>query len=284
MKKLLLFAIIFSSAFTLGAQTVITGWTFPSKNGADSLNANLGLAGNKSYDIRFEGTDTAYDVIYFSPEATDYSAAAKGWDNGSDAKFWSIKFKAADYRTFKVSSKQYSTDADKSPRDFKLQWRLSSGTYADVPSGTITVSNDWSTGVVTNLDVPITGQGSSSIYIRWIMTSNTSVNGGTVQADGETRIDDIQVTALSTLGNNEIVYSNRLTISPNPNHGRVNLTSTVALKEFRIIDLKGRTISSGNCTGTSLSIDLPGIAPGTYALSVKFEDQDAWYTKRFVVE
>lgn len=283
MKKHLLLLVFLVAGFSLSAQTVITGWSFPVNSGTDSLNANIGLPGNLGYDIRFEGTDTAYDVIYFAEGATDYAAAAKGWDNGADAKYWSIKFKAADYSNFKVCSKQYSTDSV-SPRDFKLQWKISGGDFADVPSGAITVSNDWTTGVLDSLPVPVTGQGTSSIYLRWIMSSNTSINGGVVTADGETRIDDITVTATSSLGNKEIVFSNRLSLSPNPNHGVFNVTSTVPMKEVRIFDLTGKTITTAVNPGSSLAVDRPGLPAGAYFISVQFNDQAAWYTSKFIVD
>ena len=283
-KKFLLFSMVFITTFALNAQTVITGWTFPVNSGPDSLNANMGLTGNLGYDIRFEGTDTTYDVIYFADGATDYAAAAKGWDNGADTKFWSIKFKAADYTNFKVSSKQYSTIAGNGPKDFKLQWKLSGGTYEDVPSGSLIVMDDWTTGVVTELPVPITGQGTSSVYIRWIMASNDGVLGGSVAAGGETRIDDILVTATSTLGQEEILYTDRISVSPNPNKGCFTVHSTVPMSSVRISDLSGKTLHSAVNCGTSAAIDLLNPAPGTYFLSVKFSDRDSWYTKKIVVE
>lgn len=282
MKKSLLLGIMLFSAFCMNAQTVITGWTFPVNSGPDSLNANLGLTGNLGYDIRFEGTDTTYDVIYFATGASDYAAAAQGWDNGADEKYWSAKFKAADYTNFKVSSKQYSSPDG--PRDFKIQWKISGGSFADVPGGTVAVGNDWTSGIVTALPVPITGQGTSSIYLRWLMSSNASVNGGTVALTGETRIDDILVTAVSSTGENEILFTNRLSLSPNPNHGRFTVHSTVALKEVRLTDLNGKTVFNASDCGTSLVIGLQEPKAGTYLLNVKFEDQDRWCAKKVVVE
>lgn len=282
MKKALLASILIFVALSMNAQTVITGWSFPVNSGPDSLNANMGLPGNLGYDIRFEGNDTTYDVIYFADGAADYAAAAKGWDNGADTKYWSAKFKAENYSNFKVCSKQYS-DAD-GPRDFKLQWRISGGTLADVPGGTIAVGTDWTAGVLDSLPVPITGQGSSSIYLAWMSASNTSVGGGTVTPAGETRIDDIVVTAVSTLGENEIVYTNRLAVTPNPNHGTFTVHSTVPFSELRITDMNGRIVFRSADGGTALTVNIPGAVAGTYALAVKFEDQSNWFVKKIVIE
>jgi hypothetical protein len=284
MKKQLLIVILMCTVLSLGAQTVITGWSFPVNSGPDSLNANTGLPGNLGYDIRFEGTDTVYETIFFATGATDYAAAATGWDNGMDARFWSVKFKAENYGSFKISSKQSSSGEFDGPRDFKLQWKISGGSYADVPSGSVTVADDWTTGVVSTLDLPVTGQGSSSVYVRWIMTSNTSVMGGAVNPLGETRIDDILITGVSSLGNNEILFSNRLTVSPNPSQGIFSVRSTVPLKEIRIVGMDGKTVMNNACQGSVMEVSLPGLAAGTYALSVKFDDQDAWYTRQIIVK
>jgi hypothetical protein len=284
MKKLLLLSILLAGTLSLGAQTVITGWTFPVNTGTDSLNATVGLPGNLGYDIRFEGTDTAYEVIYFAEGATDFAAAATGWDNGADTKFWSVKFKAADYSDFKVSSKQFSNSANNGPRDFKLQWKISGGSYADVPSGAITLASDWTTGVVAALPVPVTGQGTSSVYIRWIMASNDGVNGTPVDAAGETRIDDILITGVSSLGTNDILYTNRITVGPNPSHGIFTVTSTVPMKEIRLLDLSGKVISTEIPSGNTQAFDLSGLNAGTYALSVKFNDSDSWYTRKIIVD
>lgn len=53
MKKLLL-AMMVMMNYQLMAQETLTGWTFPSATVPDSLNADLGTAQNKAYDIRFQ--------------------------------------------------------------------------------------------------------------------------------------------------------------------------------------------------------------------------------------
>jgi hypothetical protein len=41
---------------------------------------------------------------------------------------------------------------------------------------------------------------------------------------------------------------------------------------------------NNTCQGSVMEVSLPGLAAGTYALSVKFDDQDAWYTKQIIVK
>ncbi len=144
MKKQLLLFTFLLVMLTAVVQGTITGWTFPVNSGADSLNANLGTATNQGYDLRFQlvitpESDSTINTIYFADGAENFAAATAGWQDGAAVRFWSVKFKAANYSNFKVSSKQKSVDG---PRDFKLQWRLSSTTFEDVPEGTVTLAND----------------------------------------------------------------------------------------------------------------------------------------------
>ena len=289
MKKQLLFIVMALMAGTLSAQDTITGWNFPANSGPDSLNANLGLTANKSYDLRFQWvltltSDSTLNTVTFVDGPTTFAAATTGWENGAEVKFWSVKFKASDYSNFKVSSKQKSDAANPGPRDFKLQWRLSSGTYADIAGGAITLGSDWTTGVVTDLPVPITEQGTSSIYIRWIMSSNTDINGGTVAATGQSMIDDILLTGVNSLGQNEILFTNRLKVFPSPNNGTFTISSTEPIDIMTITDLSGKNIYAMTNPSQKQSVSISDAKPGIYILKVRFSGNDQDITTRFVVE
>ena len=289
MKKQLLFAMMVILAGALSAQETVTGWTFPANSGPDSLYANLGLTQNQSYDIRFQWvltptSDSTVNTVTFVTGATTYAAAATGWDNGAGIKFWSIKFKASNYTNFKVSSKQMSNANNAGPRDFKLQWRLSSGTYADISGGVVTLGPDWTTGVITDLPVPITGQGTGSIYIRWIMASNTDINGGTVTPTGQSMIDDILVTAVNSTGQNEILYTNRLKVYPSPNNGTFTLSSTDPVEVMSITDLSGRIIFTMTNPALKQLVKISDAKPGLYLLTVRFRGSDQDVSTRIVVE
>ncbi len=289
MKKTLLMIFVLLLSGVVFAQDTLTGWTFPVNSGPDSLNANLGTNQNKSYDIRFQmilspTSDSTINTIFFADGPTTFAAATPNWDNGSESKFWSAKFKANGYSNFKVSSKQKSDPTLGGPKDFKLQWRLSSTSYEDVPNGEITVAGDWTTGVISELPVPITNPGSSSIYIRWIMSSNDDINGGTVASTGVSMIDDILVTATAPSGNEEIIYNTKLLVSPNPNEGSFTLNSTKPLTHITIIDAGGKVIQNVTAAGTSMKVSIPGVASGTYFLKARVKGDDNEVVTRFVVE
>ncbi len=286
MKKQLLTIAMIIFVMTNYAQDTITGWTFPVNTGADSLNANQGTTQNKGYDLRFQlaidaTTDSTINSIVFQDGPTTYAAATTGWENGAGVRFWSIKFKAADHKNFKLYSKQKSSDG---PRDFKIQWRLSSGTYEDVPDGNVTVAEDWTTGVVDNLSVPITDQGTGSIYIRWLQSSDMATNGNPVTPGGWSMIDDILVTAINSLGVDEVVFTNRVKLYPSPNTGSFTVSSTEPLSLLSILSIDGKTIYTQNYPTLQHAVNLNGIAKGVYFLKILFTDNDKTYTQKFVVE
>ncbi len=125
----------------LQAQDVIIGFSF-ADNTDTEFTADSGLEGNLGYDIRAESDLNGDIALSYTEGITDYAATASGWEDGADDKLMSIKFKGDGYHSFKVSSKQYS-DAT-GPKEFKLQWRLSGGDWADISDGAIPVSGSHS--------------------------------------------------------------------------------------------------------------------------------------------
>jgi hypothetical protein len=289
MKKLLLFAAATILSCAVMAQDTLTGWTFPVNTGTDSLNANMGTSQNMGYDIRFQWVtpnDTTVDVIFFVNGATSYAAATTHWDNAADQKYWSVKFKASGYSDIKVSSSQKSSydGYNAGPGAFKLQWRLSSGDFADVPNGAVTVKDDWTTGKVENLPVPVTGQGTSSIYIRWIATTSNDYNGTAVTPNGISMIDDILITGTTSSGTEDIIFTNRVNVYPVPNNGRFTVDSKVSIKTIRISDISGHTIYSAANPGSTFPVDLGNVSKGSYIMTIGFSDTDKPYTVKFQVD
>jgi hypothetical protein len=283
MKRVLFMLFLAALTTAVFSQDTITGWNFPVNSGPDSLNANMGLPGNLGYDLRFEMTDSTLNTIFFETGATTFGAATANWDNGANDKFWSIKFKADGYSDFKLYSKQHSCGSYPGPRDFKLQWRLSGGDWEDIPNGTVVVAEDWITGVIDALPVPITGQGTTSIYIRWLMTSDINILGGTVTATGKSMIDDILVTAVNPAGKEEALFTNRISISQASGENMFNVVSSAPVTHAYIYNLQGQRVLSLENPGTGFRVDLSGQGRGMYFISVKFADQKAWYNQKVVV-
>lgn len=284
MKKTLLFIAMFIITLAINAQDTIIGYSFP-LNDTTSKHPNFGLSSNLGYDIRKENSATStVDTITFSNGVTtgDYAATATNWEDGANTKFWSIKFKAPNYTDFKISSKQRSGGNNPGPKNFKLQWRLSSGTYADIPNGEVICANDWTTGVVNQLPVPITGQGTGSIYIRWLMTTNVSSNGDTVLTTGISKIDDIFITATNTTGIEETVYSNGLNIYPNPSNGTFTIESVLDINEINVYNAYGSLVLRKLINQSNNEIDLNSYGKGIYYVNVRYNN-DTTYSGKVII-
>ncbi len=284
MKKTLLILAFIAISMSNFAQDTIIGFSFP-LNDTTSKYPNKGLISNLGNVLRFENAATSTnDSITFTNGVTtgDYAATTTKWDNGDTIKSWTIKFKASNYTNFKISSKQRGGGTTPGPKNFQIQWRLNSGTYADVPNGAITCANDWTTGVVNQLPLPITGQGTAYIYVRWLMKGNLDVNGGTVAATGVSKIDDILITATNTVGIEETVFKNETNIYPNPSNGIFTINASKVINEVKIYTILGKLLCTTKSVPTNNSIDLSAFGNGIFFVNVKYNDNTNYTTKLIV--
>ncbi|TFH49109.1 MAG: hypothetical protein E4G92_02415, partial [Bacteroidia bacterium] len=201
-------------------QTTVATWNFP--NDPDNAICDGGIAANAAKTITTVGGTSAID--FAQSGATTNCANATSWDSGSGTKYWYINIVTTGYYNITVSSAQRGRDqgGTRSPRDFRLEYNIGGG-WIVVPGGSITVANDFTTGVLSNIALPSACDNRAALQLRWIMTSNTSVGGGTVSASGYNRIDDIVVngylpgTYCTSYGNTtyqtSITYVNFNTIS-----------------------------------------------------------------------
>ena len=173
------------SVYTLGTAENLVGWTFP-VSGA-TLTADVVNANNSGKTISVSnGTITSSS----GASGTDFSASTAAWTVAN--KYWEISVNTTGYKNIKLSSQQIASNTG--PRDFKIQYKIGvGGTYADVTGGTVLVANNWTSGVVNNLALPAACDNQSAVFVRWIPTSTTSVNAGTIAAGGTSRIDNIYI-------------------------------------------------------------------------------------------
>ena len=117
--------------------------------------------------------------------------SVNGWDNGANTKYWEADFSTRQHTNMNVSSKQTSTSTG--PAQFKLQYKTAAAaTYQDVPGGAIPVGTGWG-GQLTRLLLPAACDNQTNVSLRWIMTGNNAVNGGSVSSSGASRIDDLVI-------------------------------------------------------------------------------------------
>lgn len=170
----------------------IVGWNFP--DDTDTSVANLGTVQNESKEIVVVG---ANDAVFTFGTGSENSARATGWQDGANTKYWQIEFDTTGYEDIQLSSKQKSSATG--PKDFKVQYKVGSEEdWTDVSGGGIVVGETFE---VTNFQLPESTDDASSVYVRWVMTSNDAV-GSTYEEIGSTgasNIDDIMVTGTAVI-------------------------------------------------------------------------------------
>lgn len=291
MKKLLLIlaACILAIGLTNAQNDTVTGWTFPTDIGEDSLNANYGTSQNMGYDIRFENDATGdQDDITFTNGAEgsgDFAATADGWEDGDGIKFWSIKFKAGDFKNMYLYSKQRSGGNKPGPKYFKLQYKVGgqSGVWTDIPgASTIEVANEWETGVVDGLELPAEiNNAGQSVYIRWLMETNESSAGGTVAADGVSKIDDIYIVGTNNVGVEEIVYA-KVNLFPNPVVESFKIETPLTVKRVDIYTVNGSLAKTVEGAGIT-KVEVHGLSRGHYFVALT-DASNARMTKKVIIK
>lgn len=164
----------------------LVGWTF--ENQAATPDSNTEANANRAIS-----RETAITPTF--PQGSGGSGTAayntNNWQDGAYEKYYQIDFETIGFRNITLSSRQLGSNTG--PRDFKLQYSLDGSSWVDVVSE-ITVSGNWNGAVVDNVQLPVEADNQETVYVRWLNTSDVSINGGTVSSGGTSRIDDILVT------------------------------------------------------------------------------------------
>ncbi|MXN92458.1 T9SS sorting signal type C domain-containing protein [Flavobacterium sp. Sd200] len=176
-----------STPFGTGGSDIVA-WNFP----AEDLIADGGISANSSKTI---STNTGGTVSYLTVTNATYAVNSTGWDGGMNTKYWEVEFSTTGYSSLTLSSAQRSSATG--PRDFKAQYKVgSTGTWTDIAGATVVCGNAaWvASGVLTNVALPAECENKPSVYIRWVMTSNTRANGAAdVPSTGTSAIDNISI-------------------------------------------------------------------------------------------
>jgi hypothetical protein len=207
-----------------------------------------------------------------------WAANADGWVLGTDTKYWFVTISTFGYENLKLSSKQRGSNTG--PRDFKVQYSTDGLSWTDVPSSSITVAGNFTTGVLDGISLPAACNNQNVLMLRWIMTSEFSVTAGAISAAGTNRIDDILITGdLVAVDIQESISTAQ--VYPNPSNGQF----TIYVDQdwvMNILDITGRMISSEMLHVGNNEINLFGQPAGIYILRLTRNDQTQ--TIRIVIE
>lgn len=198
MRKFLLLLMFIVNIHKANSQLTVAEWNFPGS--ASSIANSYSITPNNSGKTIVTVGGTGPINCVANSGAYSKSASCTGWDAGSGIKCWEIEFNTTGLYNLDVSSKQRSSTTG--PKDWKVQYKIGmAGFYTDLPGATnIIVADDFTTvtGQVNQVALPASCQNQPSIYLRWIMTSNTSVSLGAITAAANTYIDEIVVNSNAT--------------------------------------------------------------------------------------
>ncbi|MBP0723672.1 CehA/McbA family metallohydrolase [Bacillus sp. RG28] len=149
-----------------------------------------GIDENITRTIKSFGTTSP---SYSTGPGTPKVPVASNWkyDTNGNSSYWRVSISTKNYSNITVSSKQRSSGTG--PKDFKLQYSLDDSNWLDVPNGNVAVGNaTWTSGgLLTNIPLPADANDKDNVYVRWIVSTNTSAAGGTLTT-GTSNIADIE--------------------------------------------------------------------------------------------
>ncbi|MFD2035319.1 chitobiase/beta-hexosaminidase C-terminal domain-containing protein [Belliella marina] len=229
--KTLLLVWLFMGMFELYAQTAtIAGWTFGTVTGEESPLADQGNTNNVGVQ---QISVTGANITGYIAGSPGRAITSSAWAGSEPEKAWIIPVNTIGFENLTVSLKQRSSNTG--PRDFQLQYSTDGSSWSDIPSGTITVANNFTSGVLNSLALPSVLDNSPLVYIRSLLVSGIAVNGSPIANTGTSAIDEIFIS-----GNESSSEPLPTTATPSisPNGGSFEEAQSVTL----VTDTDGATI------------------------------------------
>lgn len=287
MKKLFALIVLVSIGLTLSAQDTLVYFKFKvnldsSNTGGNSFNLEDLMLRDTSFHLKY----SYVGGVEGNPPA-DYSFSSTNWDNGMDAKFFYTSFSTSAHQNITFSSRQKSSNTG--PKDFKVQYKVGAGgTWTDVTGGTVTVLNDaFVSGTLTNVALPSVCDNQPEVFLRWIMTSNTSANASTVASAGTSRIDNVFVYGVPIgvgISDNKDQIS-KIRIYPNPatDFFRVDNSNKENIN-IEVFTLLGAKVISQTSNNINIDVDVRTLAKGIYYVQIINNDSQSKTTAKLVVK
>ena len=148
----------------------------------------------------FNATTGIGELSLFDESTLTFSASSggglnkMGWNSGEDSKYWLVSFNSTRYRDLKLDFRMRSSGTG--PRDFKLQYSTDGDLWIDVNDSLIAVGNNINVTAQESFFsffLPAAINNQATVFLRCIMFSNTSANGGVVAAGGINQINNVRV-------------------------------------------------------------------------------------------
>ncbi|MDR2736763.1 MAG: metallophosphatase, partial [Gracilibacteraceae bacterium] len=157
------------------------------------------------------------------------STAASNLANMADSAWWVANLSATGYKDISVEWRMRSTNTG--PRDFKVQYSTDNATWYDANDPTFQNSNDNGANPAITAEVcnftgakgktlPSGADDQGMLYVRWLLTSNTAVNGSIAANGGTNTINNIVISG-TPLSEGETDTTEVNILSFNDFHGQV---------------------------------------------------------------
>lgn len=278
-KTISLFTAFLASLMLFSQADTLVMWSFSSGELSDTL-AEVASELNVG---KYIFTDGGVSAISMKNGYETSAAQATDWEDGIDIKAWQISVNTTGYTELLISSLQTAGGSDPGPRDFKIQYKEGEdGNWVDVENGTVTVANDWVTGVVNNLPLPAVCEDHELIYIRWVVTSNMDIYGNDLLSSGKGKIDNILLTGTGSSAVNEWLADQSFCIYPNPFSTDCWIESSHAMDVIEIIDQHGQVLLTEKPVQPTAHIHIEDMPCGIYFLRITNRDHNIPVIRKIV--
>lgn len=186
---------IFMTSMPAFADTPVTiaAWNFTSSPASAVIPATGGVLSAGATLTNSMGNKPSYT-------ASNSTIYTNGWNDGENAKYWEFSVSTTGYSELAFTASAYSTSTG--PRDFKISYSIDNGvSWNDVDGSSRTLTSALpGTPTWNAVALPIDAADQEHLLLRLIMTSNTSVSGGTVAETGNSRLAAIGLTGIAGTG------------------------------------------------------------------------------------
>jgi hypothetical protein len=118
-----------------------------------------------------------------------FAPNSNNWNAGAGSKYWEVEISTSGYGELTLSSKQRSSAGG--PANFIVEYSFDGTTWSVVPGSEIDVAENFTSGVLADISLPLLCEDRNPLYLRWVMENDSAVNGSPVTTTGTNRIDDI---------------------------------------------------------------------------------------------
>ena len=166
-----------------GKANVVVGWNFQTET---DVNSKLGHPQNQN--VLFSKSENNTGALIC--DGTTASVLTTQWvyAAGTD-KYWQTgAINTTGFKDLTIESKQASQM--QGPGDWKIQYKIGSEAWTDLP-GAIIELNDVSLTPYGPFNLPAACNNVEELYLRWIVTTNTSLLGGNIGASQTSSISEL---------------------------------------------------------------------------------------------